>query len=267
MKGRYLAFFAIVLLLGPAFADDQNKIASQWREIEITIDGSSAEWSNSLSYLEKEKLSFGMKNDTSHLYLCLKFDPQIRRQALMFGFTIWFDPAGKNNKTFGIRFPIGMQNVDGETEYPMMPPMMPSEAGPETVSEAMRQMLREIEVLGPDRDDRNRFAATSTFGVQFAASYSSSELVCELRVPLKRAKGRPYAVEADAGQAIGVGFEMGEFDREKMRMRRRGGAPFGGGMGRGGMPPGGRPPGDTRMPGPFKIWTVVTLAAGPPVSQ
>jgi hypothetical protein len=258
-------------------ADEKPEVASGWRSAEIKVDGTDAEWIEAITYLEKEKLGFGIKNDSSDLYICLKFDRAIQRQAMMFGFTLWFDASAKNKKTFGVRFPIGMMNFASDF---MPDPMAPMDEGGERQKQ-FAAMLREVEVLGPEKDDRNRFLAGSSFGIQAATFDSPAGLVCELKIPLQIASGRPYAIAAALGQMISLGFEMGELDRTKMRERMgREGGPFGGGRPQGGMPPGGGtrggrfpggpeggPPGGMRMPSAFKIWRRVNLAASASDSQ
>jgi len=71
-------------------------------------------------------------------------------------------------------------------------------------------------------------------------------LICELKIPLAVASGRPYAIGIAPGKTLSVGFEMGEMNREKMRERmgqRGGGRPSGGMPPGGGFPGGGRPGG------------------------
>jgi hypothetical protein len=273
MRRKFIFFVALVLSWRLAFADEKPEVASRWRSAEIKVDGADAEWAEAITYLEKEKLGFGLKNDSSDLYICLKFDRVIQRQAMMFGFTLWFDPAGKNKRTFGVRFPIGMMNFESDF---MPDPMASMDKGGERQKQ-FAAMLREIEVLGPGKDDRNRFVAGSSFGIQAATSDSPAGLVCELKIPLQSASGRPYAVAANVGQTVSVGFEMGELDRGKMRERMgREGGEFGGGRPPGGMPPGGGMrggdrfpgggpeggfPGGMRMPSAFKVWRRVNLAA------
>jgi hypothetical protein len=264
MRRKFIFILALVLSWQMTLADEKPEVASRWRSAEIKIDGSDAEWTDAITYLEKEKLGFGLKNDSSDLHICLKFDPTIQRQAMMFGFTIWFDPAAKNRKTFGVRFPIGMMNFESD-----FAPEPMDEGGERQTQFAA--MLREVEVLGPEKDDRNRFLAGSSFGIQAATFDSPAGLVCELKIPLQTAPGRPYAIAAALGQTLSLGFEMGEFDRGKMRERMGregggrpgGGFPPGGGMSRGGgRPPGGFPGGGpVRMPSAFKVWMRVNLAA------
>ncbi len=278
MRRKFIFFVVLVLSWRMTLADEKQEVASRWRSAEIKVDGSDSEWPEAITYLEKEKLGFGLKNDSSDLYICLKFDRAIQRQAMMFGFTLWFDPAAKNKKTFGVRFPIGMMNFESDF---MPDPMTPMEEGGERPKQ-FTAMLREVEVLGPEKDDRNRFLAGSSFGIQAATFDSPAGLVCELKIPLQSAPGRPYAIAAAFGQTLSLGFEMGELDRDKMRERMgREGGPSGGGRPPGGMPPGGGtrggrfpggrpeggPPGGMKMPSAFKVWRRVNLAASASASR
>ena len=263
MSRQRLLGLMLSCLLAPAFAGDKKEITSEWPAQAIEVDGSDREWQGAFTYLEKEKIAYAIKNDTSHLYLCVKFENETQRQALRFGFTIWLDPNGKGKRELGIRFPIGMQYYDAKGTA-MAPGAMPS-------AEATRQraatMLREIDILESDRNIRNRLQARNAEGVRFAASDSSYELSFELQIPLHSTFDQPYALEAKIDQDFSLGFEMGEFDRKKMQERMQGGGSWGGGRppsGGSGRQPGGgmgaRPPGWKDMPKPFKVWMRVKLA-------
>ena len=258
-------------LLAPAFAGDKKEIASGWPANAVVIDGAEQEWAGAFTYLEKEKIACAIKNDSSHLYLCLKFESETQRQALRFGFTLWLDSSGKDKRALGIRYPIGMQYYDAKG-MPMTPGAAPSE---ETRRQRATLMLRELDILESDRNIRNRLSPGNAEGLQFAAS-DSGDLAFELKIPLHSDYDHPYALEGQLEHPFSLGFEMGEFDREKMRERMMGGGSFGGrpsgGMPHGGgagRPPGGsmggRPPGGENMPKPFKVWVQVKLAA--PTSQ
>jgi hypothetical protein len=269
MRSKSLLFLVFVLLWGIAVAGDKKEVASQWRSVEIKIDGADSEWAGALTYLEKEKLAYAIRNDSSDIYLCLAFDHEIQRQATMFGFTIWFDPTGKNKKTFGVRYPIGLFNFDSET----MPDPMMIRDNPEVFQSQVALMRGEIEVIGPEKDDRNRFAVNGIFGIHAVCVEAPNAMIYELKIPLQVAPGRTYAAGIAAGKTLSIGFEMGEMDRAKMRegMEARGGGmppggmPPGGGRPPGGMsgegPPGGMQPSGRRTPNPFKIWLPVKLAA------
>ena len=63
MRKHLFALGIISLLMGSAFAED--KISSTWSATEIKIDGIDGEWVEAINYLEKEKLGYGIKNDST----------------------------------------------------------------------------------------------------------------------------------------------------------------------------------------------------------
>lgn len=265
-KGLYSLFISVLLLLAAALGCKQMELGSQWRNTEITVDGADTEWSGLLSYLEKEQLAFGIQNDKSNLYLCLKFNRRTQMQAVMQGFTVWFDSTGGDKKILGIRFPIGLRNFDdgeGNFEMPMTPGARPAGRIPDEMQKRLAEMLREIEIIGPDKDDRIRVPVLTAYGIQAAVSSFSSEHVYELKIPLQRGTGYPYAIAINPGKTIGIGFETGKFNREKLGGPR---VRMGGGGTPGSLPPGGMPP--RGMPGgmseSLKMWMRVTLAANEP---
>jgi len=86
------------------------ELDSGWRERQITVDGRNDDWLGTMMYFEKEKVSLGLLNDENFMYICLIAEDQlIRNQVMRQGFTLWFDSNGSKKKTFGIKFPIGMQ--------------------------------------------------------------------------------------------------------------------------------------------------------------
>lgn len=276
MKRRFILYLMAIMLLDTVLAGDQKEVASTWRSAEFKIDGADSEWAGALTYFEKTKLAYAFCNDSSNLYLCFVFEPEIRQQVVMFGFTVWLDATGHEKKTFGVRFPIGLFNFDDTA----MPDPMAMRENPERFQSQLALMLREVEVFGPEKDDRNRFNHSGIFGLQAAGVESFGTLFCELKIPLAVATGHPYAIGTEAGKTMSIGFEMGTMNREKMRQRmgERSG-PMGGGRPPGGMPPGGGVPGGGRAGGmeggspggrrpdqdemfkAFKTWMRVTLAA------
>jgi len=243
------------------------EIASRWRQANLTIDGADSDWAGSILYLQKEGVSIGVQNDGEYLYLCLKaHDRRILQQIMRLGFTVWFDSTASKENTLGIHYPIGMQDYgiglargDGAVEESR-----------ESLRQQFRQMLGEIEVIGPEKSDRNRIPVVNSYAISVAMSDTSGALVYELRMPLKSGVQRPYAVGTDTGKVISIGLESGELKREMMPQgggmpggvpRGRGGMPGGGRGGRGGgMGPGSRQPTEG-MPEPLKVWMKVRIAS------
>ena len=260
-KSFYRFFSCIALLFVASFAGCKDlELDSEWRDRAITIDGAAAEWRNALTYDEETKTSVGVVNDEEYVYLCLTSVDRVAATRMAgLGFTVWFDPEGRKEKTFGIHFPLGML----ESGRPM--DSRKSMRDSKEFQKLFEDLGSEIEILGPGKGQRIRESLVSTGGIEVKMAYSKGNLVYELKVPLNESEAHLYAIGAGAGKTIGIGFETSELDREQMRemMSQRGSGTGGrggkGGMGqrggRGGMRQGGG------MPEPFELWTKVKLAS------
>jgi hypothetical protein len=243
-------------------------LASSWRSAEIRVDGVDSEWSGPLFHFEDENVVMGLRNDADNLYVVLKgMDRKRQMQVMRSGFTVWLDASGKNKKTLGIRYPIGMQ------AYGI--PMARAKPGTEFDEEQRKklaEMMGEIEILGPEKSDRNRAWKSNPYGIEVELGDTLGAMIYELKIPLKPTDESPYAIFANAGDVISLGLETGEMSRGErgehppMRGGMRGGGGGRGGMGSGGKrggPRGGRM--GEGMPQPIKLWAKVSLAA--PVTE
>jgi hypothetical protein len=173
------------------------------------------------------------------------------------GFTLWFDPDGGKEKTFGIKYPLGMQ-ASGTG-------MRGDEQSMERSRQAPRRPMVELEVLGPGKDEVKKMPIAEAKGIDIIVEFSSGMLVYELKVPLIQSEQHPYAIGAEAGSSVGIGLEAPKMKRSDMSGQmsgERGGGGPSGGM-RGGAGGRGMPGGDRRsqMRKPLKIWAVVQLAS------
>lgn len=245
------------------------ELKSEWRDREIIVDGNNTDWLGAMYYFEGENISVGVLNDASSIYICMIAEDRLMRtQVMAQGFTLWFDPTGGKEKTFGIKFPIGMQGVEGQG-FPMG--LREGERDQERIREQFEKSLEDLEILGPRKDDQKRMPVEEAKGIDIVVDPSGGLLVYELKVPLLHSEQHPYAVGAEAGDLIGIGLEIPKMDRDTMRKRMGGGMPGGTGMpgdgrrgGMGGKPggmgmPGGRRP---QMPKGLKVWVSVQLASG-----
>ncbi len=240
------------------------KLNSAWEKQTTQIDGHQEDWEGRLTFVEKKNVSIGVRNDHEFLYICLvSSDKVLQRQMLSMGFILWFDADGGKDKTFGIRFPTGM--LDNGM---FMPRNRRAERTPEEIRDRFAQQT-ELEILGPQKDESKRFAINEVPGIEVKIGKPADVLVYEIKVPLKRTKTYPYAIENREGAKVGVGFETAKFDFEKLRAERGfGGRPaggfgggrgggrgaFGGGRGRLGVSP--------SVPEQFKFWVAVRLGSG-----
>ena len=243
---------------------------SKWRDRDIVIDGKSGDWLNTMLYFEEKRISLGLLNDENSLYVCMIVDdPFIRGQIVRQGFELWFDPEGGKKRIFGIRFPIGMleAEVSPEEMEARRVPMKPSrgEQDPERLSQALRKQMDELEILGPGKDESMRMPVEEAEGIEVKIDIASGMIIYELKVPLHLSEESPWAINAKAGDLIGVRLEVPKMDLGEMRRRMGGGmgmpggrGGMGGGMGGMRMPGGGMRP---RMPEPLKIRAKVLLAS------
>jgi hypothetical protein len=233
---------------------------------EITVDGDASDWKGILQFVEEGNMSYGLTNDAQSMYIVLVVgDREVRRQIIMSGLYLWFDPEGEENKRFGVRFPIGLQ----EDIADMMPLLR--EQDPSKLSESFDETVKEMMVIGPHDQSWRRAPVGTVDGIETAAKVDPNMLVLEFKVPVTNDGQYGYGLGALPGDVIGLGVETPKIDVEDMReqMRAAGG---GGGRGRegdgmgGGMAGdrgGGRPSGGRRqeIPDPIKVWTRVHLAA------
>ncbi|MBL7135422.1 MAG: hypothetical protein ISS81_02370 [Candidatus Marinimicrobia bacterium] len=253
---------------------NREEINSTWKDNEIAIDGYFKEWENNLHFIKNEKIAIGVSNYESDLYLCLvSSDRGVMSQIMRSGFTVWFDPKGKNHKTFGIKYPTGMQQDD----MFMMRDMM----GERDFNRDERNRFGDqidlfentqthFELLGPKKDDIMIIPILNNQGIQVKLGRSQQQLVYELKVPLTQTPEHPDAINASPDQQISIGFETGKFERPEMRgnMTRGMGSRSPGGVGGrpGGGMRGGSPGGMGRgmgrgMPEQLKVWIKVNLAS------
>lgn len=251
---------------------NQIKLESKWADREITVDGKLDEWRENLVVPKNSHVGIGFMNDGSNLYLTLTtMDRNSIMQALTRGFTVWIDPKGGKNQRFGIRYPVG-GGVVGLRR--MMKDREQNQRDFDFFIQDLLSRQKEIEVIGPGKDQIARFGINNTAGIDVMASYEKGVFAYEMKIPLRRSIENLFAVNVKPGKKIGVGFTTPEIDQSSMRNKmgsRPGGGmsgrpPSGGKGGReGGMGGrgGGRPSGgmERNMPEAMEIWTKVILSS------
>ncbi|MEO8167511.1 MAG: hypothetical protein ABI623_04630 [bacterium] len=258
-------FFAFML----SGCGSSAELASAWSSGNVVVDGQSSDWDKVPLYTGKEKVGVSVSNDNEFLYVYLTTqDRQTQMQIMRFGLTVWLDRKDSKDETFGIHYPLGMRFNEPLTDRSR------SEGG-EGMQRALESQSRELEILGPGKNERRRLSLLAVPGVQAKIAFAGSgNLVYELRVPLKENSNYQFAVNAE-GSKIGVGISS-QADKEAMKERTgppeegvrrgesgggmRGGGTRGGGGGvrRGGGEMASRPSNE-----PLDLWLSVTLASTP----
>ncbi len=266
-SGRKPAMTSILILflfLLVGCSNSKLELNSNWRDREITVDGKNTEWRGAMLFFEEDNISVGLFNDENYLYICMIAEDQfVRIQMMRQGFTLWFDPDGGKEKTFGIKYPLGMQ-ASGRG-------MRRDEQNLERPLQALRRPIIELGILGPGKDELKKMPIEEAKGIDIIVEFSSGMLVYELKVPLIQSEQHPYAIGAEAGSSLGIGLEMSKMERSNKRRGMSGGRGRGGSMGgmRGGAGGRGmsRGGGRSQMPKPLKIWAVVQLASNNSATQ
>jgi hypothetical protein len=276
LSAAWLPLVMAAAAAGIVAAAEAQRIESAWSAEPPAIDGHLNEWSAPLVSAASQPLSIGVRNDAQFLYVAIAAsDPSARMLLGAAGFTLWWDPAGKEKKSAGISIPPtmaggrGMRGRGGFGEPPDDAGQPPDRQGtpPERGREGQEnkegqppggrggpalQPIGHIEMVGAGKDERRRLelAYARTIGLDVASSMSEGVLIYELRVPLPASESQPYAVRSAPGSTIGLGIESNQMPRpegrgEEGRGRHGGmggGPPGGGGMGGmgGGMGGGGR---------------------------
>ncbi len=239
MKAKSYAHLLILIFSAVTFSltgcGDQN-INSSWRTQNLTIDGSDADWGNSLKLNDKLNALVGVENDDKFLYLCfVTTDQELQDKILRMGLTVWFDKTGNNGKKFGIKFPVGISGINrqdaGAQRISPPPGELPNS---DRINKLIIRNQNDMEFVGAN-NEVTRVPVNQLKGVQLKLGLKDNRLVYEMRIPLLHSGGYDYAISADTGSVISVGLETGKVNfngREDMSFGRPEGGEggFGGGM-------------------------------------
>ena len=260
-----IAMVAIVpALLAPLGASEKPRFESHRRDGAITIDGKYGDWGGHLEPFGKEPVSIQFLDDGEFLYMRLSAsDPVARMEIGRLGLTVWFDPAGGTKKRFGIRYPVFEEGFERDRGG-----RGAGSSGSPGDREEEPGAPDRVDVLGPGKDDARSLTREHLQGIEVAIHQEQGTLQYELKVPLAKTAGHPYALEATADTPIGVGIETARAGQRSSSEGRRGGFGGGGMGGRGGGGMGGRGGGMGReggregfqQPKPLKSWGVVVLS-------
>jgi len=254
-------FCAASLLAGCSGSMDMS---SKWADEPVQIDGSSDQWKGKTTYIKEGGLLIGVQNDSDYIYLALTTsDPGSKRQILMMGLTVWFDAMGGDNKTFGIKYPIGARDMG----------LMNLRRGQDQNDGNNQDMLQELEdnavnsttleVMNSD-DDGMKMEMADASGVTVKLTRTNDVLIYELKIAMKESADTRYAIGVNSiRQIVGLGIETGTIQENK----KMGDHEPRGDMGRGNHGPG---PGNgdrgsfghnrPSMPDPIKQWLTLQLA-------
>ena len=159
--------------------------------------------------LDKEKIFCYLSNNDSSIYIDLIIpDPEVQRLILTFGMNIWIDNSGKEDKTMGVRYPLGSTSVKADL----------NRKGEERSDSEELMLLRnsslemayEIEVGGFGEDIPPRIQSKGGNGFCSSIRYSDDgNLLYRMVIPaksivLQEAKGKvvPFSIGIEYGNVM-----------------------------------------------------------------
>jgi hypothetical protein len=251
-KAIGLSFLCLLIL--SAAGCQSLQLESIWRGDAINIDGKSDDWVGRMMFLDNPNMSLGIQNDENFIYICIiAEDPSIRNRINMSGMILWFDPAGRKNKSLGIKFPVGRGDLQMDPRERMT---LDQERDPARVGQRFQPNLDEMEILQAGQKETLRLFLNNLKGIEVSLNSASGLLIYEAKIPLIDSPDFPFTIGAQNRSFIGVGLEVPKMDMNQ----RPGGMGGRGGLGGGMGGPGGtgRPMANTQQA--IKIWAAVQLA-------
>jgi hypothetical protein len=254
---------AVLSTTAIAMRTQETAVRAVWRDHDITIDGSMADWT-SLTRVGSGP-AVAAQNDGSALYLAIASnDPTVRVQ-LATGLIVWIDGRARRAQTFGLR-------LEGLAPRPLAGAAPTTSAG--ELSDRVLTTLEEFDLLGPARLQRRLIDNPADVGIALASGVEDGTIVYELKVPLEKTDATPHAIGVKPGATLSLGLET-PADPQRTRSSRRLDDPtntnpwldpwgYGGYFSTPPPPPGGRPRARDDEFRPMRLlWATVRLAAAP----
>jgi hypothetical protein len=201
-------------------------------------------------YLPEQRVSVEVRNDDRYVYVAIEFADR-RRQILMQGLTVWIDPAGGQERTFGIRYPLGMMATGRPPE---------TDAAPEAMPDFQSMITGELEILGPSEGEQRRMSVGEAGRLSVSIDEQKGSVSYRARIPMADSGVHPSAIGCRPGATIGLGIEIAGRSERPGGVRRSRPEGMAGRRGAGGSEYPGRP---DRRPEPLEFWIKVKLADRP----
>ena len=193
------------------------EVESTWKDREVVIDGADNgnEWENARYFFDEAKITLGILNDESHLYIRLSTRGRaLQRRVLSKGITLWFDGNGGKKKKLGIRYPLGRQGADGPPQMMSGRPGAIDTTSVASINENMQATLAvlslnaEIQGSGVKGFTKVSITRMEKQGIITGIGYDKGNLVYELSLPLRSNEDTPYGICDKATETIGIGIEI-----------------------------------------------------------
>lgn len=219
LSGYYflgLAYFGFVLILN--LSGQQKVVEALWAPTPVLIDGQRDEWAEASLGTEKNlAIDYAFRHDGQNLYILFVFnDPKFLSTINSTGLTIYFSPANKKSKDFGLRFLP--KNVTGEEMIALMEKLeteLPEEQKAKLLANPKaRYLFYEVMVVGKKGEIYPPQSQEGVVPPNFRVGRSGKSVIYEFRVPMAPSSTYIAGIGFQPGQAYRVGFEWGGMTKE-----------------------------------------------------
>jgi hypothetical protein len=216
-----ISFYLLLTIMLVAGCSRARMVSSVWSPSPITIDGSFSNWPRENIQIENNpEYDMYLANDEEFLYVYLIVkSQQVYNNIEQFGLNLYFDTDRRFRRSFGIVYPIGILNSIGNIpgarmEYLQNPGWGNLQENRLLLESIRRDMPERVMLIQrTNRRDNLRPAmvnieALRAQGIDMRVDDQSRLLNIEMKVPLRSSRTRQFAIEAEPGKPIYVGFEI-----------------------------------------------------------
>jgi hypothetical protein len=232
---------AVLFTAGASWAKDKVKVTSSEADTIITVDGLAGDWpESSLRYFPDQEAVIGVANDSTRLYLLVRFrDEKWVRAVSVAGLKWEFKGKGDSAQTVILRYrsemPAELRHSGHRRSYGN-DTVQPAEFDPMHAQADRRTFTCSI----ADRIEEKEIPTDGAEGPAAAFAIDQGLYTYEFSVPLAKGAVRYYGLGISQEDRLTVKATWGDMSEMRNRMHDRGDRPEGG---MGGGPPGGMPGG------------------------
>lgn len=208
----------LFLLLTSTWASAQSEAPCPLASA-INVDGNAEEWPMTWVVDNDKKFSFNVCADDQNLYVRLKSSEFFTKRKMgAFGFTLWFDPAGKKKRTYGLKFPSGGAEAQERIDALQAEGEVGNSSGERADFQkkadlAMVTNLEVMELIGLADDPITSTRSGITNGIKVAIDLDADgAYVYEALIPFKA-----YRLSKANLKELSVGFETGRYVPPKQK--------------------------------------------------
>lgn len=213
---KYSLLFFLLLISASALA--QSEAPCPLSSV-INVDGSADEWPMTWVDDGDKKFSFNVCADDQNLFVRVKSsDFFVKRKMGAFGFTLWFDPAGKKKRKYGLKFPSGgaegQERIEALTAEGEAATSVGERADfQKKADRAMITNLEVMELIGLADEPITSTRSGITNGIKVAIDMDASgSYVYEAVIPFKS-----YRLSRANLKELSIGFETGRYVAPKQK--------------------------------------------------